>query len=262
MPSTLHIIRQVGRRRRRLAGSATAVAIGAVLLQTACDTTPPLVQHGTMRQVMRDGHTEARVELSPLARPGTFAVGAATGLDGEVTIDDGDIWITRYADERISTTGPDIASTDAATLLTIARPISWSGTWRLGAAKGREFEAAIRDAARSDGLRAGDPFLFTIDGHADGMAVHIVAGRCPHAHPEAEAARLTLPAGAPVRIVGIFAEDRAGELTHHGSAIHAHAIFDRDGQATTAHIDAPAIESGARLRIGRLVPGPAPTPSR
>ena len=42
---------------------------------------------------------------------------------------------------------------------------------------------------------------------------------------------------------------REGELTHHGSRLHLHAIFTQDGRVATGHSDAIALEPGAMLRI-------------
>ncbi len=73
-----------------------------------------------MREVMRDGHTEPRIRLAEVvARPNAHAVGALSGLSGEVTIVDGDVWVARVAGNGIQVTGPTLAEGDEAALLTL-----------------------------------------------------------------------------------------------------------------------------------------------
>ncbi len=56
-------------------------------------------QFGGLREVMRDGHTEARVRLADLVlAPNTIAVGALTGRAGEVTIGGGTAHLATAAD--------------------------------------------------------------------------------------------------------------------------------------------------------------------
>src|SRR6185436_15409534 len=51
---------------------------------------------GEMRPVMREGQTEARVQLSEVVkRPHAYAVGAVESLDGEIVIEDGKCWLAR-----------------------------------------------------------------------------------------------------------------------------------------------------------------------
>jgi hypothetical protein len=50
------------------------------------------------------------------------------------------------------------------------------------------------------------------------------------------------------RLVGSFARDAAGVLTHHGSWVHVHAIVDLD-PIFTGHVESTGIAAGAVLRV-------------
>lgn len=77
-------------------------------------------QYGAMRAVMREGKTEARVTVCDVADGCTrYGVGALEGLSGEVTIDSGEVWVSRVEAGKPVTTGPGCASTDRATLLSV-----------------------------------------------------------------------------------------------------------------------------------------------
>ena len=226
---------------------APLLVVSAAL--AACGTAPALHQYGAMRPVMREGRTEPRVELFHYASLGFYGVGAMSGLDGEVTIDDGAVWVSRVEGDDIATTGPQAEPDAFATLLTVGCGRDWQQITLVDASDGPAIEDAIATLAADHGMPVEGPLLVTIEGCAAQVGVHVVAGACPHATPDADAWRLTLEGGAPIRIVGVFAAGRAGELTHHGTRIHLHAIFDHEGRPATAHIDSMTLEPGALLRI-------------
>lgn len=211
-------------------------------------------QYGAMREVMREGKTEARVSLCDVVTDRTrFGVGALEGLSGEITIDAGETWVSRADAGKPVTTGPACVSTDRATLLSvgsIASPVNVTISLAVADAA---LEEAIGRAGSMVGMPGG-PFLFAIDATATMLRAHVVAGTCAHADPDADALRISIDTPLEVRIVGLYAEGLPGVLTHHGSNVHMHAIFVHEGQRITAHIDSMALAAGARL----TVPG-APT---
>lgn len=224
-------------------------------------------QYGAMRQVMREGQTRPRFALAEAAHAGMYGVGAMAGLLGEVTIDDGRVWVTRAASDGLRTSGlfpggaaasdPLAADADRATLLTLARVTRWQertispGEGELG---GGALEEAIRGLAVAHGVggrgAAERPFVFTIDSKSASLELHVIDGSCPSADAEARAVHLVVAPGERVRIIGIFAPGREGELTHHGTALHAHAILTRDGGTITAHADTLRVGAGSVLRVG------------
>jgi hypothetical protein len=223
-------------------------AAAATLALAACAAAPggAVRQFGGMREVMRDGHTEARVRLADLefARD-TIAVGALDGLRGEITAASGTVWVANAADGAFH--AEPVTAATAATLLTIATP---------DLIVARTCDAALDEATLAALVRAtGLPLPATIDveGDAATLALHVARGACPHgeATPATEPWRWNAPAGTAVRLVGFFAPDREGVMTHHGTAFHLHAIARAgDGQVITGHVDSFALQPGARVRIG------------
>lgn len=206
-------------------------------------------QYGAMRAVMREGQTEARVTVCDVADGRTrFGVGALEGLSGEVTIDSGEVWVSRVEAGKPVTTGPGCTPTDRATLLSVGsieNPVT--STIEIAMAD-ESLEEAIGRAGALVGMPR-EPFMFAIDATATMLRAHVIAGTCAHADPNAEAFRLSIDVPLQIRIVGLYAAGAPGVLTHHGSNVHMHAIFVHMGQRMTAHIDSIALAAGARLSV-------------
>lgn len=206
-----------------------------------------------MRPVMREGSTEARTALRDWAEPHAVAVGAIEGLDGEITVVDGGVWVSRVRHGGVVTSGPAVAAEDQATLLTAMRVARWRSFRLDEGATGPELEGLIERAAAQQGIDTSRPFPFVIQGEAASLDMHVINGFCPLSGAEAAADRepwrLALAEATPATIVGFFARDSEGVLTHHGTAMHAHALLARDGGWTTGHVDSIAIEAGATLRV-------------
>lgn len=219
------------------------------------DRTHQVEHHGPMRQVLREGRTEPRVHLADLDDRGfTVAVGALAGLEGEVTVLDGEVWVARVEDGQLLVEGPEPRNDDAATLLSMARVAGWTRTPLTDAAgrpvsgpglTGRTLEAAIAAGAVRHGIDAAEPFAFVIEGTMLELDLHVINGACPRAgRPSPETTPWRWSTDEPVEaiIVGVHAEGREGEMTHHGSSIHVHAMLDVGGRLITGHVD--------QLRVG------------
>lgn len=209
---------------------------------------------GEMRAVMREGKSEARVVIAgDIARPHMFAVGAMAGLQGEVTIKDGQVWVTRVVGGAPAGAGPSVGASDWATMLTSASVPAWEAVELDADARGGELEALIARVAGARGLDTAKPFPFRIEGRITSLEMHVVNGYCPHG--EGNASESNLPwkfSGEPpedTSIVGFFAEGAGGVLTHHGTAIHAHAIVGAPEGTLTGHVDAMGVGRGAVLLL-------------
>lgn len=211
---------------------------------------------GGMRQVMREGQTEARVSMSQvLAKPHAFGVGAVEGLHGEIIIDDGRCWTA----EVVSKVGRPIAQvregaqSRGATLMVVAYVPKWSESIVEQALAPDELETYVRDAAKLSGIDVTRPFPFIIEGDFRNLSAHVINGYCPM-NPNADVGsaenqpvRLNGVAGNG-KLIGIYAENSAGELTHHGSSMHAHVLME-SSPATVAHVEEVALAPGAKLRL-------------
>jgi hypothetical protein len=210
-----------------------------------------VVEHfGAMREVMAEGKTEPRTALAAWARPGYWGVGALAGLHGEVLIADGRV---RLAFDRAAnvTTGAGDAQ---ATLLTVARVTAWH---EVTLDAGADLEAVGRAVAElvPDALQPGArPVPFRIEGRFDALALHVARGACPHTATTPETAPDRWSSAAVAKVVGFFAPGREGEMTHHGTSIHAHAWGSAADAAfavefVMGHVDSLVCGEGARLFV-------------
>lgn len=188
-----------------------------------------------------------------VSTPNAIAIGAMEGLAGEVTIYDGNVWVATPSGETIVVTGP-LPRTDAnATLLTLAYVNAWTETPITEQAEGAALEALIKRAATAQGLDTSKPFPFAIKGNLQTLDLHVINGYCPHAtDPATQSAQpwqWSSETPSEVVIVGFYAENAAGLMTHHGTNVHAHAILDVDGTTITGHIDHVIVEPGMTLRL-------------
>lgn len=212
---------------------------------------------GGMRQVMREGQTEARVKPTDmLARPHAFGVGAVEGLHGEIVIDDGRCWVGQVAMDggtpRVAVA--TMPRSQRATLLTVSYVPAWSDITITGPVRSEDLETFVHDAARRAGIDTDRPFPFVIQGRLSELHAHVINGYCPMAGPEAAG---TSPGAEPYRVegwsgqgklIGLYAENSAGELTHHGSNLHVHVLTESPPQVV-AHVETVSLAPGAKLRL-------------
>jgi len=209
-------------------------------------------QYGRMRAVLHEGKSEPRVALAAVtAKPHAYAVGALAGLGGEVTIVDGSATVSRVHDGALRSGPPEVG--DRATLLSVAHVERWRSATLDHAAADRDLERAIRDIAAAAGVDAMRPFAFVIEGELTALDLHVINGACPAVVGEARGPnapwRLRLSTPRKATLVGFYAQGRAGEMTHHGSNVHVHAVLEHEGDTITGHVDSVTIAAGAAVRV-------------
>ncbi len=226
-----------------------AAAAASVLAGASCGPANSVQQHGSMREVLRNGHTQPRIRLGDVtAKPGAIGVGALAGLAGEVTIVNGEVWVARSSGDGASVTGPDCRPDDYATLLAVAHVDAWTSV-PLGDAGGT-LGARVGRAASGAGVDTSQPFPFIVEGDITELEAHVIAGSCPIANPDGELPwRFSVSSPTRGRLVGFYAEDSEGVMTHHGDLTHTHVIMDRHGERITAHADHVDVASGAVLHV-------------
>jgi hypothetical protein len=229
------------RRQRRLALAAAVAALAA------CAAPPPAFRHeGVMREVMRGGSTQARVALAEVAHPGTYAVGALAGLDGEFVVDDGAAWVA--VDGPFAVRAPSRAQ---ATLLTAAVAARFDEVPLPSPCTLLDLENTLAGLAAARGASQG-PLAFVVEGRG-AVQMHVVRGACPHGEPVPgkEPARVALD-DVPLRAIGFFVDGQEGVVTHMGTALHMHAFATMpDGSRCLGHVDDVTFAAGAVLRVGR-----------
>lgn len=216
-----------------------------------------IVQYGTMHEAVGQQQHQGRVALDELAKPGFYGVAALEGLTGEVTIHDGQVTVTGV--EAGSPHPIHLTSGQAkATLLVGAWVPSWKEVEldrKVGTA---EFDRTIADAATAAGIDLSKPFVFTVQGEFVDLDYHVINGACPmHARlkkielPEDQRAFEARLASVRGVLVGVFAEDAVGKLTHPDASTHTHVVFSDEatGETVTGHVESVALGPGSVVRL-------------
>lgn len=200
-----------------------------------------------MREVLRDGRTEGRVDLAQVLGPDTFAVGATTGLAAEITVLAGTTHLAEVVDPD-SPQGlrvrPPVAG-EQATLLILADVPEWSEHTLPALSDLAELEASVRATAALNDIDVTQPFPFRVEGRASSLHLHVLNHSCPVADPDGPPPWRFVGEEQSAVLIGFHAEDSAGRLTHHGQNAHTHALLpDRD---IAGHLDQVSLAPGAHL---------------
>jgi alpha-acetolactate decarboxylase len=242
--------------RKRAAFAAAVLGLTAFSALAAESWDGTLVQYGTMREAVGMQNHQGRVALSTLVdRPHFFGVAALEKLDGEITVFDSDLTVTGVTPEGKleSIQGEDLQ----ATLLVGAYVPAWTERTFDHAVPATGFDDVIRDAAKQSGIDVAKPFVFTIDGEFSDVRLHVINGACPM---HARLKEIDIPAAqAPFegkypsvrgRLVGVYATNAVGTLTHPATSTHVHLIFeDASGVRATGHVEQIGLGAGAVLKL-------------
>lgn len=201
---------------------------------------PPVEAVGSMRAVLREGRSEPRVQLTEATAPTTIGVGALSGLQGEVTILDGQTLVARG--DRVTVAQPE----DQATLLVTADVTRWQRIPLGDIADLDGLEAAIAATLTERGSDPTGPWPLRVRGEANHLALHVIAGACPIAHPDGPAPWRWTGSGTPVELIGFYAEGAHGRLTHHGRKTHLHAVTS-GAAGRMGHLDEIALRDAELL---------------
>ncbi|MCP4798536.1 MAG: acetolactate decarboxylase [bacterium] len=189
-------------------------------------------QYGKMREVLRDGKTEARVIPTEVCSNNSWGLGAMAGLEGEITIVDGKVLVATGSMELREGTAED-----SATMFYFFNVQDWESIAIEKDIPANEIDSYLNDKNISD------LFPFRIEGSFSNLDFHVITGSCP------------INGGEPLRdsvefidgqLIGIFASDAEGVITHHGSKTHIHVITD-EKRPRTGHVEAVTIKKGSLI---------------
>ena len=201
-------------------------SLAVTLCAAACQpSTTDLRAFGSMREVMRQGQDEGRVDLHPFTATKAIGVGALADLAGEVTIIDGQVLVATVTDGAAAVrTATD---QDRATLLLAQEVPAWHKHPIDACADYAELERRIAEALSAHGFDLDTPTPIRVTGATTRLQVHVIAGACPIATPQGPKPwRYDGPADN-VRLVGFYVENAAGKWTHHNHQSHLHAVSDQ-----------------------------------
>jgi acetolactate decarboxylase len=185
------------------------------------------------------------------SKPHAFAVGALTALEGEITIMDGQIIVATTNDGLHATSRPPTGD-ESATLLTLAYVEAWC---KDTIPPNMDFEEAVETVAKRNGIDTEEPFPFYVYAYTTQYEMHVINGFCPVASPD------LLPSEQPWRlqgtetgmlIVGFYAKNQEGVMTHHGSNIHMHGINTSGKKMISGHLDSVKVLTGSTIFVPKM----------
>jgi hypothetical protein len=180
----------------------------------------------------------------------TDAVGAVSGLRGEISMIDGKLIVSYGTD--CGAACPSLA-TETAALLATASAQHWRAIVIDKDLDAKAVESFIRAQAKANGLDPGKPFPFRISGAITDFVMHVNAAPNPRfkGHGSFDEMAVTGLAKGPRlegAVVGFYAPPPLqGVITHMGEFFHSHYV---DAQrTTTAHLDTFGIAAGSTLML-------------
>jgi alpha-acetolactate decarboxylase len=218
-----------------------------------------LVQYGKMHEVIGMQRHEGRVSLADLIqRPHFYGVGALAGLRGEISIIDGVPTVTEVIDPAHAKAVNADADQRQATMLIGAYVDSWTESVIDRDLNDSELDDWISSEIERLGGDVNQPTIFMVDGSFNTVHLHVINGACP---VHARIRQLTIPEeqlpfdatleNVSGQVVGVFAIDAAGKLTHPATRTHKHLVY-RDvitGERLNGHVESITVIRGARLLL-------------
>ena len=218
-----------------------------------------LIQHGKMHEVIGMQKHEGRVGLAELLeKPHFYAVGALAGLQGEISVIDSHATVTEVADQALAKSANKDAAKRQATLLIGAYIDEWIEVVCEKDLTDTELDDWIKSEIRQNGGDVQQPAMFMLRGTFSDVHLHVINGACPvHARvrqieiPESKRPFDTTIASVTGEVVGVFALDAAGKLTHPATSTHKHLVYraEPNADALNGHVESMSVKRGTKLLL-------------
>jgi acetolactate decarboxylase len=206
---------------------------------------------GTLREVLRDGNIQGRMNLSDVTdHSGAIGIGALNDLSGEITIVEGEVWISRPKGTKETITKNGAATDDKAAFLVLTNVINWQEFKTNKDMDMKGLQEFLVEKTAEVGLSKTKTIPFIVKGSFHELSAHVLRGGCPFAANEAlrkDPVRVTRP-HAQGRLVGFITSLPPGTLTHHGSRLHVHVVLD-DPEPFAGHLDKVLIPQSSSILI-------------
>lgn len=221
---------------------------------TAKKAAPAVEVWGALREMIHEGRIEQRVAIATVAaKPNVFALGAVTGMQGEVTIIEGTVWIALgEKNDGKAVMGP---TEEGAALLVASSVPAWKRVTVAGDIPFANLDRRIEEAAASAGIDVEKPFAFLVEGTLTDVRWHVLkgppsVGDNPHDHAKNAVVREADELKGTA--VGFFSKRHQGVFTHMGQNTHAHVVDVAN--AVAAHADQLSIRAGSTIAVPAAAP--------
>ncbi|MCP3135753.1 acetolactate decarboxylase [Pyxidicoccus xibeiensis] len=235
-----------------LVGCRTGGAATASPKVHRASVNPPVEIHGALREMMHEGRTGPVVEVARATEsPDSVAVGALAGLTGEVTVLDGEAWLSYAEADGMARTVRTKTPSDSATLLVMGRLPNAQWVTLEEDVPLTALADRISALAQARGVDVTRPFPFTVEGTLRELAWHVVDGsklREGASHQEHMTAGVqSRKDSATGVLVGFYSTQHHGIFTHHDSDAHVHVVLAEEN--ASGHVDGVTVGRGARVRL-------------
>ncbi len=188
--------------------------------------------------------------------PHFYGVGALEGLQGEITILDSAAIVTGVARDGLPE--PKEMTDVGATMLAGKSVETWAETTLEREVEVQEFDKTIEAMAATLDIDTAKPFVFLVEGELTDVRLHVINGACPiRARMKKENIdEDKLPFELETKtlkgtLLGVYAADSVGKLTHPATSAHVHLVYtdDKTGNHITGHIEQVGLAKGAVLKL-------------
>ncbi len=185
---------------------------------------PTKVQHaGTMRETLKNGKTDAVLNLDTLEKKGLFGIGPLAKLAGEITVANGEIYVSSVGeDPKHRTLKTDQAGSP---FFVYANVRTWTIIRSQSVNDIVEIDSVLNKT--TIGGHGDCAFPFVIKGKFEKLKFHVLEGPGRKSVFEHHGVKGTL--------IGFFSRNHKGLFTHHDSNIHIH--FLSDDKTLAGHVD-------------------------
>ncbi len=204
--------------------------------------------HGSLRAMMHEGAVGPQVELAQLTPDSQlFALGAVAGLQGEITILDGNAWLSRVSDAETVDTTASPRPEGSAALLVSARVPGWTLATVDRDIPFEDLDERIAAMATAAGLDSQGRVPFLIQGTVRQLHWHVIDGRRlppgPSSHQAHQQAAVRLQRQqVKALLLGFYSPRDQGVFTHHDSRTHLHCVLARE--TASGHVDGVLLPAG------------------
>jgi alpha-acetolactate decarboxylase len=224
----------------------------------ASDTTQDTTfqSYGHFKQMIKSRNITGKTTIDNLnlEQKGTYGVGAIGSATGEITIFDGEIYLS-YGKAGTTKVVKHIPKGESAMLLAVIQPKKFVEPISIPEdMMDLDFYEWIEIEAKAKNIDITKPFLFILEGKFKELVWHVIHGR--NITPAKAGEKHYLMEKLFVRkdeakgvVFGIYRKGKQGEFTHPGDNYHAHGIFENKTQA--GHVDNFDITKGMTLQLAQ-----------
>lgn len=209
---------------------------------------------GALRAIMHEDQRAGQIRLADAKITNqSIGLGVAEGLDGEITIIDGNILLDRVRNGKVERVA-DPSKTSAA-LLAVAEVKSWKSFKVKSLVAFKDLDKVLESYILMAGVSVETRVPIKITGKFSRLTAHVIDGtNIPSGESSHE---IHMNSGVKLEgvtesgaIVGFFSKKDAGILTHHSTWSHMHVSLQ--GKVFAGHVDQVSVEAGSVIHIGLM----------